>query len=129
MGLPITGRSREIASNLFRSRVRSEGRAWRPRTQGTVFIGVFAGKGELTRALKDVGITCLARVDIEGQGALHPDVLKKSGKRKLLELIIRHDIHYVHFGTPCSSFSRALGPHLNRSKEFPLGLGYLANNE
>ena len=42
-----------------------------------MFIEIFAGKGELTQAFLDSGITSLARVDIEGEGALHLDLLKK----------------------------------------------------
>ena len=49
----------------FRARVRAQGRTWRPRTSGTMFLEVFAGKGELTQAFKDKGITTFARIDIE----------------------------------------------------------------
>ena len=119
----MTGIVREKEGMRFRARVRAQGRSWRPRTSGTMLLEVFAGKGELTQAFKDKGITTLARIDIEGEGALHLNLLLKSDQDKLLDVIIKHNFHDVHLGTPCLSFSRALGPHLKRSKRYPLGFG------
>ena len=68
LGMPVSGPTREAEAMRFRTRVRAQGRAWRPRTSGTMFLEVFAGKGELTQAFKDKGITTLARIDIEGVG-------------------------------------------------------------
>ena len=73
LGIPIAVFLRAAELERLRRLGHAMNHKWRPRRGGTCFIEVFAGKGKLAQAFIDAGITALARVDIEGVGALHFD--------------------------------------------------------
>ena len=93
-----------------------------------IFLEIFAGKAGVTRAVRSEGTIVLPPVDI----VLSKEVVSVTNLedekvwQKIDKWITSGVIDLVHFGTPCSSFSRARkddgGPRPLRSEEFPGGL-------
>lgn len=86
-----------------------------PQGKGGLFLEVFAGKAVLTRAVqKRHGRVCLPAIDLfEGLWKLDlPDTPSVSVLSSWIHL------RWVHFGTPCSSFSCAVRKSSRREVEY-----------
>ena len=94
-------------------------------------LEIFSGAGTLTRAMKWRHIKVFAVIDYAGRYPLTRALNSSSGTRRtlILKLIVEQDMWYVHFGTPCLSLSRVLGPRLKRSSAFPAGLPELLDDQ
>ena len=91
-------------------------------------LEVFAGHGGLTAAWRAGGIPALDPLEAYPGGVYCPtdDLLSQGVVQRLHDLISSRRVYYVHFGTPCSSFS--VLNHLNggtRCQERPEGTGVL----
>ena len=73
------------------------------------FMEVFAGKAWLTRALRKAGWSTLPPVEInvEGDTLASADLLDPALRTKINNWISSGCLKLVHFGTPCTTFSRA----------------------
>ena len=98
---------------------------------GPWFLEVFSGTARLTAALRSSGIKCLPPIDIM-VSELVPDrcdVLDAEFWDFVMQLILLGAVFFMHFGTPCNTFSSARkndgGPPPLRSAEFPEGLPHL----
>jgi hypothetical protein len=102
---------------LWRAVLRS-----RSNERGGRMLEVFAGSGHLTTAVRRAHPgACLPGVDLLC-GPLKIDLTDVNAVEELLQLLSVGAIPYVHFGTPCSSFSSALrGPARLRSGASPAG--------
>ena len=106
-------------------------RSWRdvPETppselqRGSVFVEVFSGKAGFTKALRKRGWLALPPIDVvvEGDVLAPADILDPSLLAKLKNWVRSGVVRLVHFGTPCTTFSRARrddgGPPPIRSPE------------
>ena len=82
---------------------------------------LFCSHGELSVQLVGSGLDLLPGVDIV-EGPLKWDLLNEGVVRRIFKIIRERDGRYVHFGTPCISFSMALrGAARTRSKANILG--------
>ena len=87
----------------------------------------FSGTARLTTAVRALGVPCLPPIDITVcQEVPSPfDVLDCDKWSFIMKLIACGAIKFIHFGTPCNSFSAARkedgGPPPLRSEEFPEG--------
>ena len=99
---------------------------------GPFFLGIFAGTGGLTAAVRALGIPCLPPVDIEAsvQVPSPRDVLDVAFWDWLMQVAQLGGIMFVHCGTPCNTFSAARkldgGPPPLRSLQEPMGLPALS---
>ena len=77
--------------------------------QAGCFLEVFAGEAVLTRAVQAAGGFALPPIElIPNQFVPTPVDLTDVAVLEHLEMLIREGwIGYIHFGTPCSSFSLA----------------------
>ena len=97
-------------------------------TQGSVFVEVFSGKAGFTKALRKRGWLVLPPIDVvvEGDVLFPADILDPSLIAKLRNWLRSGVIRLVHFGTPCTTFSRARrddgGPPPIRSPEYLNGI-------
>ena len=95
--------------------------------QGPWFLEIFSGTARLTTAVRALGVPCLPPIDITVcQEVPSPfDVLDCDKWSFIMKLIACGAIKFIHFGTPCNSFSAARkedgGPPPLRSEEFPEG--------
>ena len=95
---------------------------------GPWFLEVFSGTARLTTALRSMGVSCLPPIDImPSEMVPEPsDVLDAAFWDFIMQLIMLGAIFFMHFGTPCNTFSSARkddgGPPPLRSLEFPEGL-------
>ena len=95
---------------------------------GPWFLEVFSGTARLTSAVRQLGIPCLPPIDItlceEVPSAF--DVLDCDNWSFIMKLISCGAVLFIHFGTPCNSFSAARkddgGPPPLRSEQYPEGL-------
>ena len=70
-------------------------------------LEVFAGKGGLGRELRKLGFT-VDEIELLGPDGLarsDHDLTREEVFHRVKAAILRRDYNYVHFGTPCSSFS------------------------
>eukprot|EP00435_Cladocopium_sp_Y103_P009415 s1300_g2.t1 len=76
---------------------------------GSFFLEIFAGQAGLSQAIKARGIAVLPPIEIEVNNFVRQsvDVLSPQIKAHLKLLLEAKVIFYIHFGTPCSSFSMA----------------------
>ena len=87
------------------------------------FIEIFAGKAVLTRAIAKQGINTLPPIEIDTNEFVSEAVDLTDAKvmQHVKKLIAEGYVCYIHFGTPCSSFSQARkddgGPPPLRSPE------------
>ena len=95
---------------------------------GPWFLEVFPGTARLTASLKSLGIRCLPPIDIM-VSELVPDgfdVVDAELWEFVMQLILLGAVFFMHFGTPCNTFSSARkedgGPPPLRSAAFPDGL-------
>ena len=94
---------------------------------GPWFLEIFSGTARLTAAVRALGVPCLPPIDITVcQEVPSPfDVLDCDNWSFIMKLIACGAIKFLHFGTPCNSFSAARkedgGPPPLRSEEFPEG--------
>ena len=95
---------------------------------GPWFLEVFSGTARLTASLKSLGIRCLPPIDIM-VSELVPDgfdVVDAELWDFVMQLILLGAVFFMHFGTPCNTFSSARkedgGPPPLRSAAFPDGL-------
>ena len=73
------------------------------------FLEVFSGKAWLTRAMRRRGWGILPPIDIvlEGDVAAVADVTDPQLRAKIETWLRSGCVKFVHFGTPCTTFSRA----------------------
>ena len=96
--------------------------------EGPWFLEVFSGTARLTAVLRSMGIPCLPPIDIMvSELVTEPaDVVDAAFWDFIMQLILLGAIFFMHFGTPCNTFSSARkedgGPPPLRSAEFPEGL-------
>ena len=83
---------------------------------------LYAGRGNLTRSLRDCGLSCFEPWDIDR--ARWQDLLRPAGQQYVLAAIRARRVGYVHLGPPCRSFS-VLRVHRigTRTKWWPQGDG------
>ena len=76
---------------------------------GQFFLEIFAGKAGLSQAISARGMAILPPIEIEAGEFVRQsvDVLDPQVQAHLKMLIEAKIIFYIHFGTPCSSFSVA----------------------
>ena len=79
---------------------------------------IFAGSCKLSRACRVQGMHVLS-IDFNIGGPEH-DMTKKDTMLKIKNVLKELNIRYVHFATPCNTYSQARYPRV-RSKEFPSG--------
>ena len=96
--------------------------------RGQFFLEIFAGEAVLTRAMRNAGFACLPPIELE-KNQFVPFSTDITDDRVLLHvrmLLTEGYITYIHFGTPCSSFSLARkadgGPPPLRSPQALFGL-------
>jgi len=65
----------------------------------------FSGTARLTRAFEEKGLATLP--DIEVAKGHHFNLLRRKMQKFLLQLLLEGKVLYAHFGTPCTTFSRA----------------------
>ena len=77
--------------------------------KGRYFLEVFAGEAVLTRAMTEAGVPTLPPIELEMNDFVQfsTDVTDYHVQQHFLMLVKADCIAYVHFGTPCSSFSLA----------------------
>ena len=96
------------------------------------FLEMFAGKAWLTRAMKKAGWSTLPPVEINvgGDTLASADLLDPALRRKIDTWIASGCVRLAHFGTPCTTFSRARkndgGPPPLRTNEFLEGVPKLS---
>ena len=96
--------------------------------RGSVFVEVFSGKAWLTRAMRRRGWSVLPPIDIvvDGDVLAPADILDPGLMAKVQAWISSGIVGMVHFGTPCTTFSRARrndgGPPPIRSETFLQGI-------
>ena len=99
------------------------------------FIEIFAGHAVLTRAVQKQGLDTLPPVEIEANEFVTEtvDITDQKVVQHIKRLIEEGCVLYIHFGTPCSSFSQARkddgGPPPLRSAEFVTGLRGLSQRD
>ena len=77
-----------------------------PGTRGPVCaLEVFSGVGRLTEALSARGLSTATPMDVKAGPQF--DLTRRSSQLALLEAIRRGYFWYIHFGTPCTVWSRA----------------------
>lgn len=70
-----------------------------------MFPGSFLGTGRLTRSMSIRGVPCFEDIEIDkGQEF---NLLRKTTQDFLIYTILERKLLYVHFGCPCTVFSRA----------------------
>ena len=76
---------------------------------GPWFLEIFSGTARLTAAVRALGVPCLPPIDITVcQEVPSPfDVLDCDNWSFIMKLIACGAIKFIHFGTPCNSFSAA----------------------
>ncbi|CAK0861131.1 unnamed protein product, partial [Prorocentrum cordatum] len=90
----------------------------RERRRARHVLELYAGCARLTAACLDAGLQSWVPVDIS-RGPWH-DLSDKRIISVIRSLIVRRDVWYVHFGTPCTPFSLAT-PARSRAKHFASG--------
>ena len=77
--------------------------------QGPFFLEIFAGEAGLTEAVRKAGGLALPPIEIEVKGIVQEavDLFDPQVLAHIHLLLEKGKIYYVHFGTPCSSFSIA----------------------
>eukprot|EP00971_Amphidinium_carterae_P342341 6481617-Amphidinium_carterae.3 len=96
------------------------------------FLEVFAGSANLSSAATRAGLPVLLPVDIEVSAAVpvSSDVLDDRVVANIQNWLHSEVVFHVHFGTPCTTFSRARrhdgGPPPLRSTSSPEGLASLS---
>ena len=70
-----------------------------------VCLEVFAGKGRLSKSLVKAGCIVFSPIDIQLEEFV--DLTNPKVQNVVRELIVHRRIDYIHFGTPCTVFSRA----------------------
>lgn len=76
-----------------------------PGTSGQFFLELFSGVGNLTKAVQQLGISCLEPIDyVHGS---HCDLRRRSTQELVLSWIDRGFVAFCHLGTPCTIWSRA----------------------
>ena len=75
------------------------------RQRGGLCLEIFSGSGRLTSSLKKAGLATLPDVDVTKGDEYN--VLRKETQQYILGLIQKRRVRYIHFGTPCTVFSRA----------------------
>jgi hypothetical protein len=95
----------------------------------SVFLEVFSGKAGLTRAMRRRGWLVLPPIDIvvEGEVLSATNILDPKVMQKVQNWLQSGVVALVHFGTPCTTFSRARkhgdgGPPPIRSEQFLEGV-------
>lgn len=89
-----------------------------PRGKSGLFLEIFAGKGVLTRAVQHAhGLVCLPAIDLI-TGPWKLDLRDPRSVDVLSHWITRQRLRWVHFGTPCSSFSCALRRSTRRDSDY-----------
>ena len=89
--------------------------------KGGAFLEVFCGLGRLTTAFKKMKCRALDGIDLH-YGPRKLDMTNDQSYMELKREILTKDIAYVHFGTPCTTFSSALrGRARKRSVACPMG--------
>eukprot|EP00438_Fugacium_kawagutii_P030000 Skav225301 [mRNA] locus=scaffold445:112717:116856:+ [translate_table: standard] len=88
---------------MKRSRVPDEGLY--PGVHGKMFLEIFSGTGRLTEAMGTSGISHVSGVDYISGAEF--DVRRRSTQHVILEWIRRGIFGFIHFGTPCTIWSRA----------------------
>ena len=75
-----------------------------------LFVEIFAGRGSLSRAMKQSGFSVLS-IDHESEGALVPmvtlDLTSSSGQQILWDVLASPSLLGVHMGLPCGTASLA----------------------
>ena len=95
---------------------------------GPFFVEIFSGTVRLTQCVRELGVPCLPPIDImPSLSVLEPkDVVDLDFWDFFMELVWFGAVAFIHFGTPCNTFSSARkddgGPPPLRSVEFPDGL-------
>lgn len=85
--------------------VKTGAKASRSGKKVRVFWELFAGEGNLSKAMKQSGFRVAAPVDIQyGHGY---DLTLQHVQQYVRDLILSGTIDYLHMGTPCTVFSRA----------------------
>ena len=69
------------------------------------FLEVFAGSGRLTSSMASHGFTCLSPFEI--YDGMEYDITRPSTQAFLMGLIQAGLVWYIHFGLPCTCWSRA----------------------
>ena len=77
--------------------------------EGPWFLEVFSGTARLTAVLRSMGIPCLPPIDIMvSELVTEPaDVVDAAFWDFIMQLILLGAIFFMHFGTPCNTFSSA----------------------
>ena len=96
--------------------------------EGQFFLEVFSGTANLTLSMRQAGWNTLPPIDIECKGLVLEscDVMDPQFCAKVVAWLRSGKVAIIHFGTPCTTFSRARrndgGPAPLRSNEFLFGI-------
>ena len=102
------------------------------RRHGTWFLEIFSGSARLTEQVKLLRMPILPPVDIECSPwvPVPQDALDAAFWDRLMSLALIGALFFVHFGTPCNTFTSARkldgGPRPLRSATQPMGLDDLS---
>ena len=88
-----------------RSNVDSPGKQGDRKNRRFVCWEIFAGVGNLSKALKRAG--CDLKIPIDFKYHSWMDLTHTGVQRIVIDILRSGHIHYIHFGTPCTVFSRA----------------------
>ena len=91
------------ASSSFR--VSADSTVRKPAGKRLRFWEIFSGCGSLTRAMRKRGCRVLPPIDISRSPFF--DLTKPHVQEAIKVIIVSGQVDYIHFGTPCTVFSRA----------------------
>jgi hypothetical protein len=120
------GRSPQPAARNEDAASRRRSAAPRTRWGGRAFMEIFAGRGNLERALVARGIQTLS---IEAHLGRSFNLLIGSDFAAIKKLIKRRKLRWIHFAPPCGTFSAArkqdkwAKARILRTRDEPLGVG------
>ena len=102
----------------------------------SVFLEVFSGKAGLTKAMRRRGWSVLPPIDIvvEGEVLAKTNILDPNVLQRVQNWLQSGVVALVHFGTPCTTFSRARkhgdgGPPPIRSEKFLDGIPGISESD
>ena len=101
---------------------------------GPWFVEIYSGTARLTSVLLELGVKCLPPIDVVTCGMVPSpfDVVDADNWDFILQVAALGGISFIHFGTPCNTFSAARkedgGPPPLRSALAPEGLETLSGD-
>eukprot|EP00435_Cladocopium_sp_Y103_P062650 s293_g24.t1 len=98
--IPLSGSSKSCGSSA-----KIVGKTFNHRERKIIFWEIFSGCGRLSKTFFDRKHRVVTPIDIEGEVPI--DVSKRAVQEIILSVINGKLIEYIHFGTPCTVFSRA----------------------